>query len=67
MPRARCWRCCAKADHPIGRALAVNVDRDKAAMLLHGGVELPEDAVGVQAAIRDPFILEFLYLKEWLE
>lgn len=40
------------------------LSRDKATMLLRGADELPDDAVSPQSAIRDPFILEFLNLKD---
>lgn len=40
------------------------LSRDKATMLLRGANELPDDAVNPQSAIRDPFILEFLNLKD---
>lgn len=40
------------------------LSRDKATMLLRGANELPDDAVNPQSALRDPFILEFLNLKD---
>lgn len=38
--------------------------RNKAAMLRKGAIALPEDAVSPEAAIKDPFVLEFLDLKD---
>lgn len=40
------------------------LSRDKAAMLVKGGKPLPQDAVTPEAEIKDPFVLEFLDLKD---
>ncbi|MBM4044712.1 MAG: DUF1016 domain-containing protein [Planctomycetes bacterium] len=40
------------------------LSRDKAAMLLKGAKALPEDAVTPEEEIKDPFVLEFLGLKD---
>ena len=40
------------------------LSRNKAAMLSKGGVAKPEDAVTPEEAIKDPFVLEFLALKD---
>lgn len=40
------------------------LSRNKAAMLTKGGVPRPEDAVTPEAEIKDPYVLEFLGLKD---
>lgn len=40
------------------------LSKDKAAMLLKGAVATPEDAVTPNDAIKDPYVLEFLDLKD---
>ena len=40
------------------------LSRDKAAMLVNGSVAKPEDAVTPNNAIKDPYVLEFLDLKD---
>ena len=40
------------------------LSRDKAAMLAHGSTAQPEDQVLPEEAIKDPFVLEFLDLKD---
>lgn len=40
------------------------LSKDRAAMLLHGAEQVPADEVNARAAIRDPFVLEFLDLKD---
>ena len=40
------------------------LSKNKAAMLEKGQIALPEDAVSPQEAIKDPFVLEFLDLKD---
>jgi predicted nuclease of restriction endonuclease-like (RecB) superfamily len=40
------------------------LSRNKAAMLVKGGKPLPKDAVTPEAEIKDPFVLEFLDLKD---
>lgn len=40
------------------------LSKDKAAMLVKGGVPKPEDAVTPNDAIKDPYVLEFLDLKD---
>ena len=40
------------------------LSRDKAAMLRKGGVAISEDAVTPEQEIKDPFVLEFLALKD---
>jgi predicted nuclease of restriction endonuclease-like (RecB) superfamily len=42
----------------------VALSRNKAAMLAKGEIALPEDAVTPEEAIKDPYILEFLDLKD---
>src|SRR5262249_34914045 len=42
----------------------IALSRNKAAMLLKGQQRKPEDAVSVQEEIRDPYLLEFLNLKD---
>ncbi|MDD5698935.1 MAG: PDDEXK nuclease domain-containing protein [Victivallaceae bacterium] len=38
--------------------------RNRESMLVHGGLAKPEDAVSLQEEIRDPYLLEFLNLKD---
>ena len=40
------------------------LSKNKAAMLTQGGVPKPEDATTAEAEIKDPFVLEFLGLKD---
>lgn len=40
------------------------LSKDRAAMLLNSADQLPTDGVNARAAIRDPFVLEFLDLKD---
>ncbi len=40
------------------------LSRDKAALLLRGGVALPEDRVTPEQEIKDPYVLEFLGLRD---
>lgn len=40
------------------------LSRDKAALLAREGTPRPEDALGTDAAIKDPYVLEFLDLKD---
>lgn len=40
------------------------LSRDKAAMLVKGAAALPEDAITPDEAIKDPYVLEFLNLKD---
>lgn len=40
------------------------LSRNKVAMLTHGAVTRPEDEVTPEAAIKDPYVLEFLGLKD---
>lgn len=40
------------------------LSKDRAAMLLQGAEQMPADGVNARAAIRDPFVLEFLDLKD---
>jgi predicted nuclease of restriction endonuclease-like (RecB) superfamily len=42
----------------------VALSRNKAAMLAKGEIPRPEDAVSVREEIRDPYVLEFLELKD---
>jgi predicted nuclease of restriction endonuclease-like (RecB) superfamily len=42
----------------------IALSRNKAAMLAKGEIALPEDAVTPEEAIKDPYILEFLNLKD---
>ncbi|MBI5491256.1 MAG: YhcG family protein [Deltaproteobacteria bacterium] len=45
-------------------AVMTSTSRDKAAMLRKGGLRRPEDAVTPEEEIKDPFVLEFLSLKD---
>ncbi|MEO5795617.1 MAG: PDDEXK nuclease domain-containing protein [Rhodoferax sp.] len=41
-----------------------SLSRNQAAMLTKGAIAIPEDAVTPESAIKDPFVLEFLGLKD---